>query len=601
VESVEVERDQAQLVASVRRPIPTRHLVAAIALGIVLILALALGGHRWSSPDLPGSTYTTVAGHHYSGLVLDGIEYLKMADSHHSARPWSEVAPFTARWLVPTIAGALPFDAGVAIELVSLTLLIAGMVCLTLLISSWSRHSATLFVAVVLFSVAIPVFQFAGNVGVDAAAVGLVSIGIWAAYRLPLWAALALFAVAVMAKEWSLILLAFGVTLELTRSSGSRRRWPRVAAWGATGAAAYLITSHAGSSARLTFVPWLPHDLHYLVMTLRINLSRGDNWVLTGLTAAIPIMAAVIAIWAARRHWFRIARSRLVPLVVGVGCAILLSAWSAAAAWWDPRSAWMSLPFGVPLAALLVDAVLDRGLRSTVRDRRIVRMALWAGAGGFACLAVISLVNGALGPYQPYRVDPVVNPRLTAAVRADTQSVQHSGRGNTSLAVPPLGDDRAVVLDVDVPKPTNVRISTSGASRPLFSNRLDGSGTFLVDPNGPRGTVTITVDGPWKARFRTLDTLSTWGPFASLSGHGPNVVLIPDANPYSVKARFTTSTKGPHFQLAGACHVPECPDEHAGELPSGLQALVVNDPGDWSVTPLSANTKRDAVRLSDLH
>jgi hypothetical protein len=601
VESVGT-RAQAEFVASVRRPIPRRHVVAAIALGIVLILVMAFGTRGGSSPPLPGSTYTTVADHQYSGLVLDGIEYLQMADAHHDGhRPWSKVGPFTARWLVPTIAGLLPLDAGAAIQLVNVTLLVAGMACLTLLVSGWVRHSTTLVAAVVLFSVAVPVLQFAGGLVVDAAAVGLVSIGIWAAYRLPLWAALAVLAVGVMAKESALILVAFGITLEMVRGAGARARWTRAALWCATGAAACLVTSHVGSSARLTFMPWLPHDIHYLGMTLRINVSRGDNWLLTGLTLVVPIVSIVIAIWTVRRHWFRIARIRLAPLAVGVCVAILLSVWAATAAWWDTRSAWMALPFGVPVAALLIDQVLDRGIRASSRNRRVRRIVLGAGAGGFACLLVAALVSAALGPFRAYRVDPDAAPRLTAALRPDTRSVRHHGRGSARLAVPRLDDGRPVVLDVDVPNPRAVRISVSGASQPLFSSRLDRSGTFLVDPQSPRRTVTITVDGPWTARFRSLDTLSSWGPFASLSGHGPNVVLVPDANPFSVKALFMSSARGSHFQLVGgACHVPDCPDERAGELPIGLQMLVVSDPGNWSVIPQHAHQQHDAVRLSDL-
>jgi hypothetical protein len=155
-------------------------------------------------------------------------------------------------------------------------------------------------------------------------------------------------------------------------------------------------------------------------------------------------------------------------------------------------------------------------------------------------------------------------------------------------------------LDVNVPEPTHVRIELSGASRPLFDAKLDKTGTFLVDPTRPGATVALTVDGPWTARFRGLDTLSTYGLPGELSGHGPEVVVLPGGSSVSVSARFTSSTKGSHFQLVGRCHVPDCPDERAGELPIGLEALVVNDPGDWSVIPQHIDARKDAVRLSDL-
>ena len=112
--------------------------------------------------------------------------------------------------------------------------------------------------------------------------------------------------------------------------------------------------------------------------------------------------------------------------------------------------------------------------------------------------------------------------------------------------------------------------------------------------------MSITVDGPWIARFRSLDTVSRWSSLNALSGHGPNVVLIPGGSPFSVSALFETSKKGPHFQLVGQCHVPDCPDERSGELPNGLEALVVNDPGNWSVIPEHAHEKGDVVRFSDL-
>jgi hypothetical protein len=598
VESVGIDIAQAEPVASAGRSIPTKHVVATIALGIALILGVALGTGRSSSARPSGSAYTTAAAHLRSDEVPDSVAYLEMIDAHHGG-PGSDMAPFTARWLVPAIAGLLPLDSGTALQLVNIALLIAGMACLVLLISGWVRHSATLVAAVVLFSVAVPVLQSAGAFYVDAAAVGLVAIGIWAAYRTPLWAALAVLAVGVMAKETVLILVAFGVTLELTRGSGARQRWGRAAAWCVTGGAAFLVARQVGGSSRLVFVPWIPHDLHNLDLVLRSNLARGDAWILTGLTLAVPIMSVVIAIWTARRHWFHIAPTRLAPLAVGVGFAILLSVWAAVAAWWDPRSAWMALPFGVPLAALLIDAILERGIRSTMHDRRFRRIVGATVALAFACLVVAAVVSAAL-PFRAYQ-NHETTPRLTATPLRPFEAVRHAGRGSTRLDVPDTGDGRPVLLDVDVPHPARVRVQLQGASRPLFDGRLDTSGTFLVDPTGPGGTVNLAVDGPWTARFRSLNTVSRWSPLNALTGHGPNVVLIPGASPFSISALFTSSTKGSHFQLVGgACHVPDCPDERSGELPIGLEALAVNDPGNWSVIPQEAHQQRDAVRFSDL-
>jgi hypothetical protein len=600
VESVGVDVAQAGFAVSVRRPIRRWHVVATIALGVVLMLATAFARSGATNAGRSGASYTTAAGHVHPDLIPDSVAYLQTADARHGG-PGSDMAPFTARWLVPTIAGLLPLDAGTALRLVNLVVLIAGMACLVLLTSSWVRHPATLVVAVILFSAAVPVLQYANAYLVDAAAVGFVAIGIWAAYRLPLWAALAVLAVGVMAKETVLILVAFGVTLELLRGTGRRQRWGRAAAWAVTGGVAYLVAQRIGGSGRLVFVPWLPHDLHYLDLLLRANLSRGDAWILTGLSLAVPILSVVIAAWISRRHWFRIAPSRLAPMAVGVGCAILLSAWAATAAWWDSRSAWMALPFGIPIAALLVDAVLDRGIGSTIRDRRFAKIVFGSAALGFGCLLAAGLISKAL-PFRAFQSNDVT-PRLSASPTqpVDTRIVHVHGQGATRLDVPDVGDDRPVLLDVEVPNPTGVRIQTSGASRPLFDDRLDKTGTFLVDPQGAKGSVTIDVDGPWKARFRSLNTVSTWGGFASLSGHGPDVVLIPGANRFSASALFQSSTKGSHFQLVGQCHVPNCPDEHFGELPIGLEALVVNDPGDWSVTPQHAHQQQDAVRFSDLH
>jgi hypothetical protein len=588
---------QTDFAASVRRPIPRRHVIATIALGIVLILVVGLGRHGFSNPPTSGSAYTSVAGRAHADDVPDSVAYMQMTDGHHGG-PGSDMAPFTARWLVPAVAGLLPIDAGIALQLVNIVVLIAGMACLVVLISGWVRHSATLVVAVVLFSVTVPVLLDAGAVMVDAAAVGLVSIGIWAAYRLPLWAALAALAVGVMAKETALILVAFGVTLELVQGSGTSRRLGRAAAWCVTGGAAYLIARHVGASGRLVFVPWLPHDLHNLGMVLRENFGRGQAWIFTGLTLAVPIVSIVIATLGARRHWFHIAPARLVPLAVGVGFAVLLSLWAAVAAYWEPRAAWLALPFGVPVAALLVDDILERGIRPTLHHRRFRRIVLTTAAFGFASLVVAAVVSAAL----PFRAaqSHEITPRLTAIPLRPFKAVNHSGHGNAQLQVPVTGDGRPVVLDVEVPDPTPVRVETTGATKPLFDGQLDTAGTFLVDPKDPGGTVSITVDGPWIARFRSLDTVSRWSSLNALSGHGPNVVLIPGGSPFSVSALFETSKKGPHFQLVGQCHVPDCPDERSGELPNGLEALVVNDPGNWSVIPEHAHEKGDVVRFSDL-
>jgi hypothetical protein len=580
-----------------------RHVAAATVLGIVVLLAFSFARGRTTQTIRSLASYTSMAGKLHPGTWIDGVAYLQMADSHHGG-VGTNLRPFTSRWLIPTIAGHLPIDAGDAMVITNLLLFIAGLVCLVLLTRSCVKRPASLLLGAAMYGAAIPVVQFASGYFVDTGTVGLVAIGVWATYRRRWWWGLVALFVAMMAKEAALVLVPFGIAVEWTRHPAPRRRWARTAAWCGTGAVAYLVTAIVGRSGRILFDPWIPSDLRLLAIVARGNLSRPSAWLTVGLTLFVPVVAVTIAWLARRRGWFRIENDVLVPMALGILAAGLLSLWAALGAWWDARGAWVALPFGVPVAALVIDAILVDGIASTFRARSPRRILLGSAAGFLLVVVALTAICSKLDLHAAQAADLPLRFAQQPTSPATTRMVVHHGQGDANVPVSDVGDGRPVLLDVEVPGRRAVRVSLVGSNQALFNGVLDGSGTFLIDP--PEGqpmsstSVAIQSDGSWTVRFRNINTADYWGNSHALEGHGPAVMLIPGGGRISFTADFT-STRGPaSFRLVGHCHVAECPDARAGQLPLGLEALVVNDPGDWSVHPVKVHGTGDAVTMDEL-
>jgi hypothetical protein len=578
-------------------PIPRRRVVLVGAVGVlVLILASFFGAPPY---DHGGPGYTTMSGHTYYALIPDSVAYLQMADAHHGG-VGTAMRPFASRLLAPTLAGLLPVDAGVGLRIVNLVFLCLGLVALTALIASWVRRTASLAIAVLLYATALPVVLYAMRLMIDAAAVGAVTICIWVIARRPLWNGLVAIVLAVLIKETALVLVPFAVAMEFTVRPGPRRRAARAAAWCASGVIGLALASLGARGTRILFIPWLPKGRQLVSMNLHLNLSRGATWLQAGLAILVPVVSLIVGLVATRKHWIHIEPVRFVPYVVGAIVSGLLWVWSALAAWWDFRTAWLMVPFTLPITAILVDAVLVRGVRATASDRRTRRLVIELAAVGLAACLVVAGLKKTFSLH--YANTAVTHPRLVNQhVKPGAPNVEHrAGHGPTTIAVPKVSPHGPIVVDLEVPSPTHVRLALSGSSVPTYDARLDGQGTFLLDSTDPSPKLTIDVPGNWTARFRPVGSLPSWNVASAVNGNGPNVLVIPGGSPLSADASFTSATPGSHFALVGDCRIPNCPDERAGVLPVGLEALVIDEPGTWSVTPKRIHVKGQVVTMADL-
>jgi hypothetical protein len=310
---------------------------------------------RFGALDEPANRasheYTTQEGRVLPGLTIDMREYLHLTEYYAGSADAPDLAPFTTRLGVPWLAGRLPWEAPISLNVVVLAFLAVGLVALVAAMRRLGCALGPIAGAVLVWSVSFPVYYWGSFNYVDGAVVGLLAVVVLSLVYGRLLPALLVLAGGLLIKESMLV--AVPVVVVWVHLSGWQAR-RRVEAFTATAVAAVVGVVGArviGPEAKRFYNPWFPtpKEMHHYAGA---NIGRVGPMGQVFLSGVIPIGLAYLA-W--RRHKageLGLDRRTFWTLMSGVLCGILLSFHAFIAAQWDGRTIWTVYPFALALGAV---------------------------------------------------------------------------------------------------------------------------------------------------------------------------------------------------------------------------------------------------------
>jgi hypothetical protein len=353
-----------------RREPTTAAIVGVGVLSLVLLVLVGLPRFgAMTEPRHPGSvSYVTAGGRYLEGLTIDQREYVHLVEYYGGRTAPPDLAPFTRRIGLPWIAGMLPWDAPIAMNLVSLAALGAGLVALMVLLRRLSCRLGPILVVALVYSVSFPVFYWGTFSYVDGAVVGLLSVFLALLVDSKLGGAVAVMAAGLLVKESMLVAVPVACVWILLSDVPRRRRGGLIGAVLVVAAAALAVAQRLGPTASRFYNPWLP-SVSEVLGYVGSNLSRVGPIGQVGLTAAAPI---ALTFFAARQHRLgrlMIDRRTYLTLWAGVASGVMLNVHAFLAAQWDGRTLWTVYPFALTLGAVAMgsDTPLERADAPVIR------------------------------------------------------------------------------------------------------------------------------------------------------------------------------------------------------------------------------------------
>ncbi len=348
---------------------------------LLTLLTVVIGGLRFARADLAGTsffatdeyyTFTTEGGQHLEHLNIDIVSYLAMIEDRHGVDqpfykmvPYPEfgasggvlmgpVAPFIHRPALPFVASLLPFDSADSFALVNLVLVVAGLWFMLDALAVQGRSKRAQLVGGLLYSISLPVLVFSSALYIDGGAMAVMVIGYWLIARRWWLAAALFFPLSYPVKEAIVFLAPTAVAGWWMQGRSFRDRafvvGAGLSAVGWVGAAVVV----RAIAPEATFAFSLGPKLSYLGGNLG-NL-KSALFFFVG-CAPIMIPAVLCAVRLIRSGGVGGAMHRAGPELAGLAMFFLVNLYSMASTDLTLRTAWLFWPFGIALAALLVDDV----------------------------------------------------------------------------------------------------------------------------------------------------------------------------------------------------------------------------------------------------
>lgn len=263
-------------------------------------------------------------------------------------------SPYTYRPVVPFLASLLPFEPLTAINLVDLGALLVALLFLYKILDRLELGFSLCMAGCGLFVFSFPTFYY-GTIGyVDPVLVAFLMMGLY--YILTeRWAIFALvFATGTLAKETIFVLLPVLAAYLIQQ----RKPWKEQLLLLSLLCLAFVAISYFARALSPDQKPygWLP-SFDYLLF----NAARPRCWISSVLSFGIPGFLS-LTIFLDRKRWpFRETFHRLGPFMVGFLTTVAVFGYSMFSVYLDGRYIWISYPFSIPLAAVVLRQLLQEG------------------------------------------------------------------------------------------------------------------------------------------------------------------------------------------------------------------------------------------------
>lgn len=345
----------------------------AVAMGLALVgsvllvvVALPRFGALSEAPNPTLFSYELADGTVVEGLSVDMREYLHAVEHFSGDADAPDVAPFTRRVGITWLAGQLPYSAPVALNVVVLAVLCAGLFALMAALRRLTLPTPILAAAAGVYAVAFPVFYWGSFNFVDGAVVGILAVLMYCLVTARPGLALVALAAGVVTKESALVGLVAMLVWVWTSSTRTATRWAWTA--GAVGAAVlgFVVAELLGPTATTTYNPWLPSPSEmygYMGNNVRITILAQ-----VVLTLALPVAGLVLATRRRAELSARYPTQLLAMLWAGVAAAALLGLQAFMTAHFDGRTVWTAYPFALTLGAMALDDVLSQRRAASAGD-----------------------------------------------------------------------------------------------------------------------------------------------------------------------------------------------------------------------------------------
>ncbi len=332
----------------------------ALASSLLLVVVALPRFGALSEPPIPGNhDYTTADGRELTGLTIDMREYLHLTEYFGGTADAPDLAPFTSRIAAPWLAGQLPWEAPVSLNVVMLGCLIVGLISMIAAQDRLGCGVGPIALSSLAYSVSFPVFYWGSFNYVDGAVVGLLGVFVLTLVRRDVWLAVSTLGVGLLFKESALVALPALVVWIWLAGYSVRQRWVLLAGTAGATLAGLVGARMLGPPASRFYNPWFPSPSDVMGY-LGWNLSRVGPLGQVVLTGVLPLALALYAWRLSRTGRLGLDPQTFWALTAGVVTGILLNLHALFAAQIDGRTLWTVYPFALTLGAVALSVRSQR-------------------------------------------------------------------------------------------------------------------------------------------------------------------------------------------------------------------------------------------------
>jgi len=283
----------------------------------------------------------------YEGLPYDILIYKRYIEYFRTGQGEGKIhSPYTQRIFVPFMASYLPFAPLTSFNLVNLTFLLIGLICLYQILIKLMIDFEFRVIGCLLYIFSFPLFYYGTSGYIDGTIIGMMMAACYFTISRKWLLLFIVICCGTLASEKTIILLPFFVAYLYTKKINFKTSLYLVLIF----VSVYIITIISlrkfAPSSEQSYV-WIP-GMEFIMQ----NIFRPKTYLSFLITFGLPGLLAIIS-------YFKLpAEIRRSVFYFYVGCAtsIVLYLFSIFSAWADGRTVWTSYPFTIPLAVLYLQS-----------------------------------------------------------------------------------------------------------------------------------------------------------------------------------------------------------------------------------------------------